>query len=74
MACRSRSGFEWPVVAAIVVLFVGRLSYGLIVDYQTGGVPAVVAGCVLILVFGVFFAWRNRRRIRHWAAKEPPPR
>ena len=69
---RSRSGFAWPVYAAFGVFFVGRVSYMIISEYQEGGVVAVIVGFAVGLVVVGLCVWRKRRRIRDWAAEEPP--
>jgi LPXTG-motif cell wall-anchored protein len=66
--------FEWPVYAAVVIFFVGRITYSLIVNYETGGLAAVIVGSALALAVAGVLVWRRRRQIRRWAAEEPHDR
>jgi hypothetical protein len=61
------------VYAALFVIPAARLAYELIVRFGTVGVIVDIAGCALALIIVGGFAWRSRRRISDWAAKEPPP-
>ena len=70
---RQRSGFEWPVIAALIILTAGRLIFVWVLNYREVGMAAVIP-IALALIVGGILAWRNRRQIREWAAKTPPER
>jgi hypothetical protein len=69
---RSHPRFEWPVIAAAVIFFVGRMAFVVVSDWQSGGYPLLVFLTGLAVLVGGGTAWRRRRRIREWAAEEPP--
>jgi membrane protein DedA with SNARE-associated domain len=71
MMRRQRSGFEWPVIAAAIIFTAGRVIFVTVLNYEDVGIAAVLPIALAILVGGVL-AWRRRRQIREWAAKEPP--
>jgi hypothetical protein len=68
---RQLSGFGWPVYAAGVVFVVGRLMYSLIYGYENNGLAPTLATTAVAVFVAVIVLWRNRRRIRRWAAEEP---
>ena len=68
----SHPRFEWPVIAAAVIFFVGRMTYFVVSDYESGGYPLLIFVTSLTVLVGAGTAWRRRRRIRKWAAEEPP--
>jgi hypothetical protein len=70
---RQRSGFEWPVIAAVIIFNVGRVIFVTVLNYRSVGTAAIIPAA-LALVVGGFLAWRRRAQIRDWAAKEPPER
>jgi membrane protein YqaA with SNARE-associated domain len=68
---RQRSGFAWPVMAALIVIPTARLVVFTIVRFGDAGIVAVILVAALAVVIGGVVAWQKRRVIRDWAAKEP---
>jgi len=68
---RQRSGFEWPVIAAVIIFTAGREIFVAVLNYRSVGIVAIIPAA-LALAVGGFLAWRRRRQLREWAAEKPP--
>ena len=71
---RQRLGFEWPVIAAVIIFTAGRWIFVAVLNYREVGIVWTIIPLALAVIVGAFLAWRNRRQIREWAAKTPPER